>query len=83
MRIILTQEENEARLHYPNGAVVVTIRRTYELARVQAYADVSGTGALEKTEWEIPVEVEAVAPQPSAFLLGGSRSIRLRDRGSD
>ena len=80
MRIILTKEENEARLRKPKGAVTVRIHGSDEIARVAVYADVSGSGALEKLESEIPVEIEETATwQPREYVIAPKRQIKLRD----
>jgi hypothetical protein len=79
MRIILTNEENAARLRNPKSAVVVCIHGSDGIARVAAYPDVSGKGVLEKAESEIQVEVENLEEQPIPFPLNAIRKIILAD----
>jgi len=79
MRIILTKEENEARLRKPKGAVMVWIDGSDGIACVFEYADLSGNGAHENVELKIPVEVEAITEQASGFVLKPTRTIIVRD----
>jgi hypothetical protein len=81
MRIILTKEENEARLRNPKGAVTVSIHGGDGIARVAAYADISSKDALEKVESESTVEVEAAKIDPSVLPRYGPREIRLFELG--
>jgi hypothetical protein len=82
MKIILTKEENEARLRNPRGAIVATIHGGDGIAHVAVYTDTSSTEALEKVESEITVEVEAAKMEPRALPLFGGRQIRIFELGT-